>query len=96
VGKFSSNEASACTQCQAGYYSDSEQTTTCKACPVGKFSSIEAPACTQCEAGYYSDSKHTKSCKACPKGFFQRAMGKIDCTLCDAGKTTAGEQSIAW
>ena len=76
-----------CTECPAGYYSESEKT-------------VEATGCEGCFAGYFGivEKKRTQvdACKKCDAGRFSTLIGSNDaskCLACDAGRYNKEEAS---
>jgi hypothetical protein len=69
TGKFSGNEASNCTECEAGTFSAVNGSATCIGCEAGKYSSeAGASACRKCPAGKYLNSEGNDDetdCVAC-------------------------------
>ena len=64
-GFFSSSSgASTCFACQAGKYTNQDQT-DCLQCAAGKISGVAAPVCSVCDVGKYAEGEGNVECKFC-------------------------------
>ena len=84
-------DSSACTQCQAGYFSQQGQT-VCVACSPGSFSDQGAAVCSQCLAGSYSNQNAAATCTGCMAGSMS-SDGSSFCAMCPAGSISAAASS---
>jgi hypothetical protein len=87
TGKFSGNEASNCTECEAGTFSAVNGSATCIGCEAGKYSSeAGASACRKCPAGKYnpdtSGNNNSSKCVDCAAGTYSNASGIADAASC--------------
>lgn len=71
-----------CIDCEAGYYQDTEQQATCKACARGTYSSAvkatSSSTCTNCPLGKYGTAFYATSeasCKTCGAGKYSDVLG---------------------
>jgi hypothetical protein len=93
TGEYSVTQgSSACTSCDAGFYSTATAATsadTCQECPAGQYSETPgSTTCSSCDAGYYSTATAATSsdtCLACPPGQYSDTPGSTTCSNCDAG-----------
>ena len=63
AGDYSSQGATACTQCNPGFFT----------------SNSRAPACIACDAGKYSSSKGASICSTCISGTYSVSYGCVQC-----------------
>jgi hypothetical protein len=87
TGKFSGNEASNCTECEAGTFSAVNGSATCIGCEAGKYSSESgASACRKCPAGKYNPdtlgNNNSSKCVDCAAGTYSNASGIADAASC--------------
>jgi hypothetical protein len=87
TGKFSGNEASNCTECEAGTFSAINGSATCMGCEAGKYSSeAGASECRECPAGKYnpdtSGNSNSSKCVDCAAGTYSNASGIADAASC--------------
>ena len=96
----------ACTQCDAGKFSNVYNAVDCTACEDGTYAVVQSIACTDCPAGTYHPSSGStchacatgtysvwtrqNNCFHCPSGKFQDSVGYSLCHECNAGTWTAG------
>ena len=89
-GSFSAANASSCSRCTGGKYSDVPGASECKFCPGGK-SSVPGMAhcvtslCSECPVGTYQPiigAKNEAACLACEEGKFSYGLAG-NCSACD-------------
>merc|ERR1712216_901578 len=86
AGRSSGTRSSACTNCAAGRYSDSNTAFICTHCAGGKYMGSQgATACTTCAAGKIAASSGRTACSDCSSGRYS-AAGAVSCTDCPGGK----------
>ena len=86
AGKYSNLEraSGSCTDCSAGYYSNTGAN-SCTACGIGTYSSSGAASCSFCDAGQFNNEEGQSSCKDCGVGKYS-SWGASTCSNCQSGK----------
>jgi len=81
-----------CKKCNAGTYSDTEDSLNCTACENGWWSrpgESECHNCTDCYPGHQISSNCTstqdRQCMECPKGFYEAGENSYSCSPCING-----------
>lgn len=94
--EIGSTDASACTPCTKGYYSETGE--PCQECGVGTYQDETAQgACKNCPAGTYLNSTggtDSSNCTKCAVGTFSDTVGSSACTPCDAGYYASEEGMV--
>ena len=77
AGSYASTGATACTQCEPGFFTSNSRASTCIACDAGKYSSSKgASICNTCNGGTYSVSHACVQCDAGKTTFTQDMKAK--------------------
>ena len=86
AGRYSSSDATCCTQCSAGRYQTSTGASGCVLCTAGTYQPLSTgtTSCAICAAGRYSGTGAT-ICVSCDMGLFQASTGASFCSNCIAG-----------
>jgi len=75
-----------CTNCPAGFYTNTLSRKTCDPCPTGTYSDqVQTSQCTACTWGSFSDAVGSTTCKNCSAGRFTDEPLKSECLSCRAG-----------
>ena len=87
-----------CLQVPVGYWSDSWEFSSMKACPAGTFGpsagAVSATECLPCPPGTFSSEVAQSECQACPPDEPLRSADGTACaTTCAAGSVQNGSQS---
>ena len=86
VGKFSSQGAPACLDCQSGKYQENIGQLDCDLCLSGEFQpGTGLSTCEPCSEGKFS-SRGASTCQDCQSGKYQENIGQLDCDLCSSGE----------
>ena len=95
TGRFASAPGSAtCTECAAGSYADTVESTACKFVNPGTFVVNKSATPEECPPGRFSVGGSNESeCALCPVGEIQPAAGQASCIACPAPMTTIGQGS---
>ena len=88
-GKYSTLNATVCTECGVGKYAAASEATdasTCLDCAAGKYSTATgaslADTCTDCGAGKYSTATGSSTCLDCGAGKYSETVGASQPTTC--------------
>src|SRR5690348_577793 len=69
AGTFMSG--STCSECAAGAYSSTVNSTSCYACAKGKYTATTGSSvCSNCGAGYIADADMSVACTPCNRGYY--------------------------
>ena len=93
TGKYSTGDASQCTECQEGFYSSSPRASTCFACEAGKYTNDQQTECLQCPAGKISGVA-VPLYTACDRGKYAEGEGNAECKFCDDEDTLIGSITL--
>ena len=79
----------------AFFYADERNSDACKACPIGRYSSGDATSeCVACIPGRHGNASRPRTsiehCVTCQPGQYQNKAGHVSCSLCRAGRFSAG------
>ena len=91
AGTYSSDQATTCTNCAAGYFARNGGSKSCGACAAGRYSQEAATKCINCAAGKYNGNTGQGACNDCAAGKAAVA-GSLSCTACGAGPTAGAAQ----
>lgn len=87
-GFYSDIGSTVCTGCSAGLFSGATSSSACTTCSGGSFSAANASFCSTCSAGAYSNSG-SSGCSQCTANTFSVA-GSAACASCATGSFSMG------
>lgn len=89
IGSGSRATVTSCTDCNAGKYADTIESSSCKSCSAGRWSALSSSTCSECPSGTYSPGTGNSVCSSCPAGRYSAATAQTDsssCEPCNMGK----------
>jgi Tyrosine-protein kinase ephrin type A/B receptor-like len=97
AGRYATSQANAtaCTKCGIGTYTDTDGRTECSSCTIGSSTSVNGSVqCTECPSGSYQNLS-TLACDPCPAGFFSNVTSLTVCYACAEGSFSAQQGSVS-
>jgi len=84
-GTWSGAGAVKCTDCEKGYYTRDEASTSCERCEPGHMCPVPDADPELCPLGTYSLDPAQICCKVCQSGSYTPRVGSTGCTQCHPG-----------
>ena len=92
-GSFIYSDAE-CMLCDAGFYSNTTNSTTCYPCQAGSYSGEGSTLCSTCSSGYYAETNGSSSCSYCAENFY--TVNSTSCIECSNSFKNFGASSVCF